>query len=218
MPKLETPPSLTFPASTRRAISPHDSSTGMPLSSGQWNWNRSRRSTPSRRSEASHSCRMPSGRRDRFDGTIGFCGSHCRPHLVNTSGRSAAGRSFNRRPMTSSEWPRPYTAAVSIQFTPSSSARRIDASDASSSWGPQPKDQPPPPAAHAPKPTTVISGPLSPRVRVGRIMVPRALSYQLQLSAVAVTALQYTRRAPLRPRDSRPSTVDCRPSTVTDTA
>src|SRR5712692_5958689 len=36
------------------------------------------------------------------------------------------------------------------------------ASDAVSSWGPQPNDQPPPPIAQAPKPTRVISRSLDP--------------------------------------------------------
>ena len=40
------------------------------------------------------------------------------------------------RPTTCSEWPKPYAAAVSIQLTPSSSARWIAAIDSSSSWGP----------------------------------------------------------------------------------
>ena len=51
---------------------------------------------------------------------------------------------------------------MSIQLIPSSSARWIAAIDCSSSWGPQPNSQPPPPIAHAPKPTRVISRPVSP--------------------------------------------------------
>lgn len=43
-------------------------------------------------------------------------------HLVKAIGRSDGVRSRSRRPTTSSEWPSPYTAAVSVQFTPSSSA------------------------------------------------------------------------------------------------
>ena len=41
-------------------------------------------------------------------------------------------------------------------------ARWIAAIDSSSSCGPQPNSQPPPPIAHAPKPTRVISRPVSP--------------------------------------------------------
>ena len=41
---------------------------------------------------------------------------------------------------------------MSIQLTPSSSARWIAAIDSSSSWAPQPNSQPPPPIAQAPKP------------------------------------------------------------------
>ena len=37
--KLETPAQRTLPCATRSAITPHDSSTGVPvLPSGQWNW------------------------------------------------------------------------------------------------------------------------------------------------------------------------------------
>src|SRR5947209_15228617 len=54
---------------------------------------------------------------------------------------------------------------------PSSSAWRIVASEAPSSCGPQLKAQPPPPMAHAPKPTLVISSPLVPRGRVGNVMI-----------------------------------------------
>src|SRR5207237_1989130 len=96
--------------------------------------------------------------------------SHTRPHFVNTNGRSPAGSSRSRRPTTSSECPRPYTAAVSIQLMPSSSARRIAASESASSCGPQPNAQPPPPVAHAPKPTVVMSSPLVPSGRVGNVI------------------------------------------------
>src|SRR2546425_5884952 len=44
--------------------------------------------------------------------------------------------------------------------------------DAASSWGPQPKAHPPPPAAQAPNPTVVISRPLFPSGRFGRLMSP----------------------------------------------
>src|SRR5262249_3322638 len=90
--------------------------------------------------------------------------------LVKTYGRSPGERVRRNRPTTSSEWPRPYTAAVSIQFTPCSIACPIAAIDAESSCGPQPKDQPPPPAAHAPNPTVVSVRPLVPRGLVGRVM------------------------------------------------
>src|SRR4051794_16245977 len=45
-------------------------------------------------------------------------------------------------------------------------ARRIESSDALSSCGPHPNDQPPPPIAHDPKPTVVISSPLDPSERL----------------------------------------------------
>src|ERR1700733_1709451 len=57
-------------------------------------------------------------------------------------------------------------AAVSIQFTPSSTARRIEAMDFASSCGPHPYAQPPPPAAQAPKPTVLISRPDRPSCRL----------------------------------------------------
>ena len=70
------------------------------------------------------------------------------------------------RATTSSEWPSPYTAAVSIQFTPHSSARRIAAMEAASSCGPQANSHWPPPAAQLPKPRTVMSRSELPRRRV----------------------------------------------------
>ena len=36
--KLETPAARTFPSSTSRTISAQESSTAVPVSSGQWNW------------------------------------------------------------------------------------------------------------------------------------------------------------------------------------
>src|SRR2546430_5527119 len=128
------------------------------------------RSTPSRRSDDSHSCRMESGRSTRRASFMRSRSSHTSRHLVNTSGRSRDGSSRKRRPTSSSEWPRPYTAAVSIQLIPSSSARCIAASESVSSCGPQPNAQPPPPIAHAPKPTVVISSPLEPSGRVGNVI------------------------------------------------
>jgi len=128
------------------------------------------RSIPRRRSDASHSFRIESGRSTRRASVMRSRSSHTRPHLVNTSGRSPPGSSRSRRPTTSSEWPRPYTAAVSIQLIPSSSARRIAASESASSCGPQPNAQPPPPIAQAPKPTVVMSSPLVPSGRVGKFI------------------------------------------------
>src|SRR5438046_1163930 len=113
---------------------------------------------------------MESGRSTRRASFMGSRASHASPLLVNTSGRSPAGSSRSRRPTTSSEWPRPYTAAVSIQLPPSSSARRIAASESASSCGPQPNAQPPPPIAHAPKPTVVMPSPLEPSGRVGNVI------------------------------------------------
>ena len=76
------------------------------------------------------------------------------PAFVNTYGRWMTPSSA--RPTTSSEWPKPYCAAVSIQLAPSSRARWIAAIDSSSSWLPHPQSQPAPPIAHAPTPARVI--------------------------------------------------------------
>src|SRR5687768_16873398 len=78
-------------------------------------------------------------------------------HFVNTYGRRDEPRFLSARPMTSSECPRPYVAAVSIQLIPEFTACSIVAIESLSSCGPQPKSQSPPPIAHAPKPIGVIS-------------------------------------------------------------
>src|SRR2546425_3512221 len=128
------------------------------------------RSTPSRRSDASHSRRIESGFSTCRGGVMGSCSSQTRPHFVKINGRFEGGSSRSSRPTTSSECPSPYTAAVSIQLMPSSSACRIVASDAASSCGPQPNDQPPPPTAHEPNPSRVMCNPLRPSGRVASAM------------------------------------------------
>src|SRR5579872_1138782 len=80
--------------------------------------------------------------------------SHTIPHLVKTYGRFCTPSSALAT--TSSEWPRPYTAAVSTQFAPRSSASRIAAIESASSCPPQANSHPPPPIAHAPNPIGVI--------------------------------------------------------------
>src|SRR2546429_9596161 len=50
-------------------------------------------------------------------------------------------------------------------------ACRMVASDSASSCGPHPNDQPPPPTAHEPNPTLVISSPLVPSGRVASAIV-----------------------------------------------
>src|SRR5205823_742548 len=82
------------------------------------------------------------------------------PPLVNTNGRGSS--PAIARPTTSSEWPKPYWAAVSIQLTPSSSAWWIAAIESSSSCEPQPQSYSAPPIAQAPTPTRVISRPVRP--------------------------------------------------------
>ena len=71
------------------------------------------------------------------------------------------------RQTTSSAWPRPYTADVSIQLTPSSSARLIVASDTSSSCAPQPNAQFGPPMDQVPNPKRVMFIPVLPSGPVG---------------------------------------------------
>src|SRR5881227_4268005 len=83
------------------------------------------------------------------------CLSQRRPHLVKTYGRGPD-QVLSAEATTSSECPIPYTAAVSIQLTPSSSARWIAATDCLSSCSPQPNSQPDPPIAQAPKPIGVM--------------------------------------------------------------
>src|SRR2546422_4506756 len=84
--------------------------------------------------------------------------------------------SRSARATISSEWPSPYTAAVSIQLMPRSTAWRIAAIESASSWLPQAKVQPPPPIAHAPKPTRVIRMPVLPSGAVGSVSVSRTAS------------------------------------------
>jgi hypothetical protein len=55
-----------------------------------------------------------------------------------------------------------FHAEVRDQSMPRSTALRMAARDAVSSWRPPPNDQPPPPIAQAPKPTRVISRSLDP--------------------------------------------------------
>ena len=142
----------SFPRSPRAAVPV--------VQSGQWNWYRSIRSTPSRRRLCSHSSRIDSGRRS-FSITPSGRPSQRRPHFVKTSTSSPTRYGASARPTTSSECPSPYTAAVSTQLTPSSTARRIAAIESSSSTSPQPKRHGPP-IAQAPKPTVESSGPSSP--------------------------------------------------------
>ncbi len=129
------------------------------------------RSTPSRRSDASSSRRMLAGSPTRRGVASRSSSSHTSPHLVNTKGRSFPGRSRSARATTSSECPNPYTAAVSIQLMPRSTACRIAATESPSSCVPQPKAYPAPPIAHAPKPTRVISIPVVPSGFVGSPVV-----------------------------------------------
>src|ERR1700682_5517440 len=85
-------------------------------------------------------------------------------HFVKMYGRSA--RPLTARPTISSEWPSPYTAWVSIQLMPRSSARLIAAIDSRSSCEPQPNCQPPPPTAQLPKPRGVMNKSVFPNCRV----------------------------------------------------
>src|SRR5437899_227420 len=105
---------------------------------------------------------------------------------------------------------------------PSSSAWRIVASEAASSCGPQLKAQPPPPMAHAPKPTLVISSPLVPRERVGNVMIflclglsfkddlaahMAALTHFLRAAAVTLNAYCLHPFPLLRPQPSQPNSL-----------
>src|SRR5215470_2526046 len=90
--------------------------------------------------------------------------SHTMEHLVKTYGR--LGRPLRASPTTLSERPSPYTAAVSIQLMPRSSASWIAPRESLSFCGPHPNVQPPPPIAHAPMPIGVIFISLLPSLRV----------------------------------------------------
>src|SRR3989475_12885611 len=114
------------------------------------------RSTSSRRSDPSTSRRMLRGSPTRRGGGARSCSSQTRPALVKTYGRASTGMSRSARATISSEWPRPYTAAVSLQLMRRSTALPSAAIESASSWLPQAKLHPPPPIAHAPKPTRVI--------------------------------------------------------------
>ena len=141
------------------------------------------RSTPRRRSDASTSRRRLAGlptRRGAFDRSDS---SQIRPPLVKTYGRSASGRSRRARATTSSEWPRPYTAAVSTQLIPDSTACRIAATEWSSSWSPQAKAHPPPPIAQAPKPARVIVMSVCPKGTLVSVwLMPLCSARQVHLS------------------------------------
>ena len=94
---------------------------------------------------------------------------------MKTYGRSASGIPDSAAATTSSEWPSPYTAAVSIQLTPDSTACLIAATDSVSSWLPQANAQPPPPMAQAPKPTRVSIMSVRPSLVTGREVVVMVL-------------------------------------------
>src|SRR5438874_9056557 len=83
------------------------------------------------------------------------CLSQRSPHFVKTYGRGPD-QVLSAEATTSSECPIPYTAGVSIQLTPSSSAGGIAALEVLSSWWPQPNSQPERRLAHARKPLGVM--------------------------------------------------------------
>src|SRR4051812_31148430 len=114
---------------------------------------------------------MDPGSRTWRGGASGLRSSHTIPHFVKMYGRSFEGMPSSACRTTSSECPKPYTAAVSIQFTPRSTAWRMLAMDWASSWGPQPNAQPPPPTAQAPNPTGVNRSSVLPSRRVGKVAI-----------------------------------------------
>ena len=91
------------------------------------------------------------------------------PHLVNTNGRSPAGTPVQR----AADDLLGVTEAVhrgGVDPVDAARDRVADgATDCSSSCGPQPKAQSPPPIAQAPNPTVVISMSVVPRRRVGPV-------------------------------------------------
>src|SRR6266850_5141408 len=92
------------------------------------------------------------------------------------------------------------------------------AREAASSCGPQPKDQPPPPMAQAPKPRVVIFNPLVPRERVGNVMMSPPFDVDVNvcswshINADAELSFQYVRiTTSLSVPDSAPQTSPGRP-------
>ena len=131
---FDSPIARTFPSRLRSRNACQYSSTAVRSSAGQCIWYRSIPSTRSRRSDASTLARRLAGCPARRGASVRSAGSQTRPALVNTYGRSASG---SPAATTSSECPSPFTAAVSIQLTPDSTAWRIAAIDSASSWSPQ---------------------------------------------------------------------------------
>src|SRR2546426_6867423 len=101
--------------------------------------------------------------------------SQMRLHLVNTYGRSR--RSLIALATIVSEWPSPYTAAVSIQFNPRSRPAWMASMESLSFCGPQANSHFPPPIAHEPRPIRVICKSLFPSCR--RVMIKVSCSWSL---------------------------------------
>ena len=92
-------------------------------------------------------CRLRSTHSVRFSGVYpsGVCCGSRRPALVATQ-ISSCGRSFFNCATSRSLRPSPYTSAVSMKFTPASTAACSAANESRSSTGPHAL-----PMAHAPK-------------------------------------------------------------------
>src|SRR6266571_1755641 len=152
--------SRTRPSSTRAAIPPHVSSRGTPVPSGQCSWYRSIQSVPRRFRLAWQASRTSSARNPVPLGAGAT--------LVAT--KMSSRRPSRARPTSSSDVPRPYTSAVSSHVMPASSAPRMAATTSSSAgFGPHMS----PPASHAPKPITEISGPCEPSLCVFMSLLSR---------------------------------------------
>jgi len=102
----------------------------------------------------------------------GTCGCSRLPALVATIRVSL--RSRRSRPINCSEWPSPYTSAVSMKLTPRSTALWSAWSDVASSALPHAS----PPIAQAPKPMGEILHPVRPSSRYC-ILPPVATPYTL---------------------------------------
>src|SRR5262249_9708213 len=96
------------------------------------------------------------------------------------------------------------------QLTPSAMARRIVSSDTLSSCCPHPYAPPPPPIAHAPNPTVVISSPLEPSERLLICIIPpQVFSFQVCLGFHSSKPVPGTREESFQPILNRNAILQC---------
>src|SRR5579863_8585299 len=124
------------------------------------------------------------------------CGDNLRPALVATTISSLRSR-FNRA-ISLSLRPIPYTSAVSMKFTPQSTALCSAAMDSPSSTAPHD-----PPIAHAPKLTAETFHPVRPNARYCMFSLQAPLQFVHHVAHAFIriaTAFVFDREHPLEPR------------------